>query len=217
MHAYAETYLDDAMKNLGEALDYAINACQVKADDFMFMFIASGLAEAFGRGNPKYVAGMSGTELAIEVLSRAGRTDFPEPQVDYGCSPEYWCGWVMAYYQWATGRTFRDILENVPVEEWLRLYSTMHEASEDRCVAAVNRLIARKNAPTRLQRRRQLRGLTQKELAARAEVNLRTLQQYEQKSKDINKAAAGCVRNLAWALDCCMEDLLEYAADAGEE
>ena len=29
MHAYDEQYLDDAMRNLGEATDYAVNACNM--------------------------------------------------------------------------------------------------------------------------------------------------------------------------------------------
>lgn len=29
MNAYDEKYLDDAMKNLGEAFDYAVNSCKI--------------------------------------------------------------------------------------------------------------------------------------------------------------------------------------------
>ena len=40
MHAYDEQYLDDAMKCLGEAMDYAVNSCNIKMDDFLDLFIA---------------------------------------------------------------------------------------------------------------------------------------------------------------------------------
>ena len=53
IHAYAETYLNDAMSNLGEAFDYAVNACGLSPDKFMELFIASGFADKFGKGNPK--------------------------------------------------------------------------------------------------------------------------------------------------------------------
>ena len=57
IHAYAETYLNDAMSNLGEAFDYAVNACNLSPDRFMELFIASGFADKFGKGNPKVVSG----------------------------------------------------------------------------------------------------------------------------------------------------------------
>ena len=41
-------------------------------------------------------------------------------------------------------------------------------------------------------------------------VNLRTLQQYEIRAKDINKAAGAALLALAKALGCRVEDLLEY-------
>ena len=33
MYAYDEQYLDDAMRNLGEAVDYAANACNMLRPD----------------------------------------------------------------------------------------------------------------------------------------------------------------------------------------
>ena len=61
IHAYAEEYLNDAQENLGEAFDYAVNACGLDLDEFMNLFIAQGYANEFGKGNPKYVSGISGT------------------------------------------------------------------------------------------------------------------------------------------------------------
>ena len=52
-------------------------------------------------------------------------------------------------------------------------------------------------------------GLTQKELAEKSGVNLRTLQQYELKAKDINKAATTTLLALSKTLGCKIEDLLE--------
>jgi len=75
-HAYAKHYLDDAMRNLGEAFDYATNSCNIAMDCFMDMFIAGGLANQFGLGVPKYIAGMSGTELVFEVVERSGQTTY---------------------------------------------------------------------------------------------------------------------------------------------
>ena len=52
-------------------------------------------------------------------------------------------------------------------------------------------------------------GCTQAELAKRSNVSLRSIQMYEQRNKDINKASAETVLSLAKVLGCTMEDLLE--------
>ena len=65
-------YLYDAMRNLGEAFDYAAYTCGVELDDFLNLFITCGIADQFAHGVPKYVCGMSGTELTCDVLVRSG-------------------------------------------------------------------------------------------------------------------------------------------------
>ena len=60
-------------------------------------------------------------------------------------------------------------------------------------------------------------GYTQKELAEKSGVNLRTLQQYEIRGKDINKAASANLMALAKVLGCHMEDLMEYDTEDVEE
>ena len=49
-----------------------------------------------------------------------------------------------------------------------------------------------------------------RKLAEKVGVNLRTLQQYEIRAKDINKAAGATLLALAKVLGCRVEDLLEY-------
>ena len=215
IHAYDSQYLDDAMKCLGEAMAYAANSCQINMDRFLELFIGTGYAEQFAAGVPKYVSGMSGTELVMDVLTKAGvDTDFPQMQIDYSYSPQYWCGWILAYYQWYTGRSFKGIQKHITMQEIEKLYPTLHEASEKKFVDTVNRMISKKDLPTRLQMQRKISGYSQRELAEKVGVNLRTLQQYEIRAKDINKAAGATLFALAKVLGCRMEDLLEY--DNGE-
>jgi len=95
-----------------------------------------------------------------------------------------------------------------------KLYSTLHEASEEKFVDTINSMIRKKDLPTRLQAQRKINGYSQRELAEKVGINLRTLQQYEIRAKDINKAAVVTILALAKALGCQMEDLLEY--DSGE-
>lgn len=211
IHAYDNQYLDDAMKCLGEAMDYAANACQMNMDEFLNLFIGSGYAEQFAAGVPKYVSGVSGTELVMDVLTKSGiDVDFPQAQIDYDYSPQYWCGWILAYYQWYTGRSFKEIEKYITMYEIEKLYPTLHEASEKKFIDIVNRRIRKKNPPTRLQAQRKISGYSQRELAKKIGVNLRTLQQYEIRAKDINKAAGATLLALSKALGCRVEDLLEY-------
>ena len=52
-------------------------------------------------------------------------------------------------------------------------------------------------------------GITQFELAKKADVSLRSIQMYEQRNKDINKASVGTIYSIAKVLGCTIEDLLE--------
>ena len=210
MYAYDEIYLNDAMRNLGEAFDYSATVLNISMDDFLDMFIISGIAEQFADGVPKFVSGLSGTELVWEVLSRINRNvDFPAPQTEYNYSTEYWCGWILAYYQWKTKKSFKEIKKYLPMSEIYKLYPTLHEASEEKFIDVANSILERKNLPTKLQTVRKAIGLTQKELSEKSGVTLRMIQQYEQRAKDINKATACNLFALAQVLGCKAEDLLE--------
>ena len=208
--AYAERYLDGAMDCLGEAFDYAHERVGVNPGLLMELFTAAGYAERFEAGEPLVVAGMSGTELAMRVLEETGwRRDLPSPREGYGLTPSYWCGWVLAYCQWRTCSSFSEIDRVLPADEVLELYHPLHEASEDRFVELFMERAGEHRASVRLQEQRRLLGITQRELAERAGVNLRTLQQYENRSKNINRAAGSTLLALARVLGCRMEDLLE--------
>lgn len=210
IYAYDEIYLSDAMENLGEAFDYATTVMNIPMDEFLDMFIISGVADQFAMGVPKYISGLSGTELVWEVLDKTGESDdFPEPKTEYEYSPEYWCGWILAFYQWCTEKSFKEIKKYLPMSEIYKLYPTLHEAAEEKFVDVANAILERKNPSTKLQEIRKAVGLSQKELSEKSEVHLRMIQQYEQRAKDINKATASNLFALAQVLGCKAEDLLE--------
>ena len=60
MRAFRETYLHNAANRLGSMMDHAVNICGLDGDQYLHMFISSGLARQFERGNPKVAAGLSG-------------------------------------------------------------------------------------------------------------------------------------------------------------
>lgn len=210
-YAYNKYYIDDAMENLGEAVDYAVNVCGIDINDFFAMFLVSGYGDWFGKGVPKVICGMSGMELAGHTFAKVGLDiEFRDHVILYERSPEYWCGWVLAYYQWKTGRTFQEILSYMTAENIRNMYWPCHEASEDWFVDHLDAIIERDKKTSELQRIRRLRGYSQRLLSEKSGVNLRTLQQYEIGAKDINKASVETVLALAKCLQCDIKDILRH-------
>lgn len=62
---------------------------------------------------------------------------------------------------------------------------------------------------TQLQLRRQGAGMSQSELARKAEISVRTLQSLETGARNIDKVAVLTALKLARALECNIEDILE--------
>ena len=95
------------------------------------MFLVSDLAGQFAKGVPKVVSGMSGVELAMEVVRKSGAdAELPDAEAEYDRSPEYWCGWIVAFYQWYTGVSFREDVPDCIDDGNRKMYPTLHEASE---------------------------------------------------------------------------------------
>ena len=209
--AYDKTYLPQARETLGVMMDYAVWDCKIKADEFFSLFVTSGLADRFGRGDPKLVAGKSGVELAWDVLSATQyRANLPKPRYNMNRSRAYWVGWALAHCQWATSLPFRMLTKYLPPSRFEGLYSPYHERDARALVEKVVELYRAARTESNLKIQRQFRGLSQSELAERANVPLRTLQQYEQRQKDILKANVAYVVSLAHVLGCSIEDILEF-------
>lgn len=212
--AYDKFFLPTVMKNLGFAVDFAVNTCGVTADSFYDFFIASKVARAIEEGSPLFVCGCSGTELALSVFEKVGFELMPETEKTFDRferSPEYWAGWILAYYQWETNLSFSKIRDYVSFSQIVNMYNPLHEAPQEKFLDIMNKIIKEKNLtkPTNLHNLRKTSGLTQKELSELAGVNLRTLQQYEIGSKDINKASGKTINSLALALHCNFYDVME--------
>ena len=210
--AYNELYLDDAMHNLADMVEYAVCDLGFDPDEFFGWFVSSGIASKFEKGNPKYITGMSGFELAEAVLNKtnvAYASKEATHNIDKG--KEYWAGWILAYYQWATGRRFEDMIRNgLSLSTVMSMY-VLHEADESKFVENANEIIARhkENRNTRLQEIRKSRGFTQQQLSNASGVKVRMIQLYEQRQNDLSKARFEVVLSLAKALGCEIEDLID--------
>lgn len=209
-HAYQEIYLSKAQAVLGDAFDYAVNTCKMNGSDFTKLFTASSVSKRMENGEPAYLAGKSGIEIVLEVIFETmGKQLHVEPQDHMGRSREYWIGWAAAYYQWHSGRKYSDIFKVISFEDMQKLYYTLHEADITKFVETADKLMKEHFADTNLKRIRTAYGCTQAELSKRSGVSLRSIQMYEQRNKDINKASVETVYSLAKVLGCTVEDLIE--------
>ena len=210
IRAYDELYLPGAQNILGHAVDFAIMTLAIEPNAFGNTLAVSESAKQFSEGNPRYVAGMNGCELARAVLNDVG-ADYPEVEDEMYLdkSPEYWAGWALAYYQWKTALSFMEILRAVSMEDIIGMYPLYHEMDLSHFADHMNHLLKKAYPQTRLRERRSNCGLSQSELADEADVPLRQIQLFEQRQRDINKTSAITLLKLSKALHCRMEDLLE--------
>ena len=210
IHAYDKAYLEKARTALGRMLDFAVYDLKYDLSVFYDLFLASGTAALFEQGDYSVTVGMSGVELAYLVLESSDVPyDRVKPQYAAERSAEYWAGWALAYYQWETALRFSEINRCIPIQDVVRLYSPYHEMDIRQFCDRMNALYRIAQPETRLKQRRKNAGLSQRELAERSCVPIRTIQQYEQRQKSINKAQAESLVMLSKALCCGVEDLLE--------
>lgn len=210
IHAYQEMYLSKAQAILGDAFDYAVNTCNMNGNEFVKMFAASSISKRMENGEPAYLAGKSGIEVVQEiVLETKGQMIQMEASERFGRSREYWIGWAIAYYQWYSDRYYKEIFKILSFEDLQKMYEMLHEADITKFVDIAQARMREYFPETNLKRLRTTYGCTQAELSARSGVSLRSIQMYEQRKKDINKAGADAIYRLAKVLGCTMEDLIE--------
>lgn len=212
--AYSEYYLSDAKTRLASMFDYAINDLNQDPDWFAKLFVQSGVALKFETGNPSVVAGMSGVEIAKEVIRYAYKDkEFSLASFSQDRSPEYWAGWALAEYQWFTGRRYKDIFAKISLSDIIAMYKLYHEMDIRQFIDSMENRYKDIERETKLKTIRENRGLSQTELAEQAGVNVRSIQMYEQRMNDIDKAQAHTLYKLARVLGCTVEDLLESPSE----
>lgn len=126
--AYNGIYLDSAQDILGHAFDWVANTCCDDLALFCDRFSQSRVSSLFESGHPRYIAGCNGAELVNWVMEDLNLDDYGEPHEFYADrSPEYWVGWVLAYFQWSRNLAFNLIFKRIPLERILDLYPLGHE------------------------------------------------------------------------------------------
>ena len=145
--AYKKTYLNGAMRNLAVMMDCGVRKYGYPIEEFYQKFLACDVSRQFSAGNPRYLVGMSGAELADSVVEATGGTVMKENDGTYSVGPEYWAGWALAYYQWLSCRSFAYMLKmGLGISEVVAMYYPLHEADLSKFADAADRIIERNKA-----------------------------------------------------------------------
>lgn len=176
---------------------------------FSKMFLVSGIARQFEIGNPTYVVGMNGCEVARIVCEKCGYEIPGIPDEMYiDKSEEYWIGWAISYYQWNLGTSFKRLFECVPIIEFYKMYPTYHEMDIETLVEVLDERCINAHKESQLKRLRAYAQLSQRALSVKTGVPLRQIQLFEQGQRDISKTQGNTLFQLAKGLNCKMEDLV---------
>lgn len=209
MKAYEKTYLYGAKKRLAHCFDYSINDQKIEGNYFYSVFVDSKYTKLFENGNPSVIAGLSGTELAMNILSdEMNIITFNEPVFKEYRTKEYWLGYYLAEYQWQNGISFKEIKESVSYDDLIGMYEVYHEMDIEQFINTLDEKIISINNESKLQKIRKNAGLSQSELSKLAGVNIRSIQSYEQNTNSIQKAEYVTLKNISKALGCSVEDIL---------
>ena len=209
IHAYQKTYLSTVQKRIASTFDFAINALHINGNTFVDYFLSSSICKRIEYGDVFYVIGKSGIELATIIYEEATKKILLTEDIQsLYIGKEYWIGWAVSYYQWHSNRKFEDIFNLVSYNDLANMYYPLHEADISKFCDILDDKF-KEIKETNLKKIRIKYGITQKELAIESGVSLRSIQMYEQKNKDINKASVETVYALSKALGCKIEDLME--------
>ncbi len=137
------------MRNLAVMLDCGVRKYGYSIEDFYQKFLSCNVSRQFAAGNPRYLVGMSGAELADSVVEATGGIVLSENDGTYTVSPEYWAGWVLAYYQWLTRRSFAYMhKKGLGIREVVAMYYPLHEADLSKFAASADDIIIRGSLPS---------------------------------------------------------------------
>lgn len=217
IQAYDKIYLEKTRSLLANMFDYVSNSLDISLEKFYPLFLSSTFCKRIEKCDVSITCGKSGIELARLILEEKKISFEEDAQVHfYERSKEFWCGYYIAYFQWKTSLSFKRLDDIISIKEILMMYDTYHEVDISMfCFDLITKYNERKKE-TNLKLKRQFLGVSQSELAKRSGVPIRTIQQYEQRIKNINKANGETLVKLSRSLDCCVDDLMELIIDAND-
>lgn len=201
-------YVREAIELVAEMFEYAKAHMHIDAKDFMIYFIESGVASEIYNNNLIYIFGKSSIEIVKKILDVCHQKYkiYNENKILIA-KKEYWLGLIIASYCFLKKISFDELMKYINIDDLLKKFDVLHEASHERAIEDIDEYI-KKNG-TKLAKYRQNVGLSQSELSKISGVSLRSIQLYEQRYKDINKANFDNIIKLSKVLKIEPQELYE--------
>lgn len=210
--AYDKKELPQVISTLGKAFEFAEKCLPEGAAGFYRRFANSSVAATCTGPDAHPEIGGSAIELVLDVNEDASIDTLlmNEKRLSkHETGRLRWEAELVCRYQWETGFPFPAVYRTLTEERLRELHADYAELQPEEVVQKISVPETQEDSATNLARIRREHGLSQAGLAEASGVSLRSIQQYEQKKKDISHAQARSVYALAQALDCTMEELLE--------
>ena len=211
-HPYSAEELPHTIRTLGKAFEFAEKCLPDGAAGFYRRFVDSAAAASCSGPDAHPALGAAAIVLVLDVNEGASidtllMNEKRLSKQDVGRLR--WEAELACRYQWETGLPFPAVYRTLTEERLRALHADHAELPPAEVVQKISVLETHESTATNLARIRRERGLSQAGLAKASGVTLRSIQQYEQRKKDICHAQARSVSALAQALSCTMEELLE--------
>ena len=132
--SYDQMYLSDVQKNLGFLFQFCLCNLKKSPEELQQDFLSSIIPAQIEFGNPDFLSGKSGLELAFFLYQDIEQEIKEALQEPYYPQAEYWAGFVVAYAQWKLQIPFSILFSKYPLERILANYHLMHEADISKMV-----------------------------------------------------------------------------------
>ena len=132
--SYDQMYLADVQKNLGFLFQFCLCNLRKTPEELQRDFLSSEIPYQIEIGNPDFLSGKSGFELAFLIYQDIEKEIRSALQEQYCPQADYWTGFILAYSQWKLQCPFRVLLERYSLERILASYPLMHEADVSKMV-----------------------------------------------------------------------------------
>ena len=207
---YRELYFSDYINLLSNGFDYALTDLKLSPDEFEDMLLTSEYLELLESLNPGIVSGESGVELVYKLIDEKNYLiEKVEREFREYRTSAFWVGYALANYQFIKRKRFKDIFYKIHLKDILKMYNPYHTMDITCFIDDFDKMWMETDSKSKLKYYREVNELSQSELANLSGVSLRSIQLYEQKVNDIDKAQANTLYKLAVVLHCKIDDLLE--------
>lgn len=126
--AYSASYVEEVMENLGYMCHCSVVLFHTPLEVLIPKFLDSPFAYGIEHGNPHYMVGYHGMEIAERLLGKRYGSNIYYTEGDIW----FWVGRSLALVQWYTCYKFKALLDMQPLEYWYHIYRVYHTMDESK-------------------------------------------------------------------------------------